>query len=167
MSRFIGIRYEPIDHRRALRQLGKRLLKLLRQLCDGAVHALVHQRVVGVASHHADLISVAYIHLYALALDFAGTLRYPQHLSRVGADQTCADLHLGIDVMLSLHRAAAKTAEVGATSAGGLISIIIMRDSTQDNGIHSEHSAQLGCRDWIGAVAVGKVLLCEKLIDGV
>lgn len=73
--------------------------ELRRQLCDGVIHALIHQRVVGIASHYADLTRVADVHLHALAVDFASTLGHRQHLARVGADQTCADLHLGTDVV--------------------------------------------------------------------
>src|ERR1700731_2073334 len=167
MSRFVCVRYQPVDQRCARRQLRKRLLELCRKLCDGVVHAFVHERVVGIASHHADPTRVADIHLYALALDFASTLRHRQHLGRVGADQTCADLHLGIDVVLSLHRTAAKTAKAGSPPAGGLVSVIIMRDGAQDNGVDSEHFAQLGGGDRISAVAVAEVLLRQELIDGI
>src|SRR4029077_18953182 len=80
---------------------------------------------------------------------------------------TCADLHLGIDVVLGFHRTAAKTAEASATPAGGLVSVIIMRNGTQDNGVHSEHFAQLGGGDRISAVAVGEVLLRQEFIDGI
>src|SRR5437879_883463 len=95
MSRLAGVRYQPVDQRRARRQLRKRLLELRRKLCDGVVHTFVHERVVGIASHHADLTRVADIHLYALALDFASTLRHSQHLGRVGADHRSAHLDKG------------------------------------------------------------------------
>ena len=50
-----------------------------------------------------DISSIADIHLHALAVDFASTLRHRQHLGRVGADQTCADLHPGANVVFGLH----------------------------------------------------------------
>src|SRR5882724_8424534 len=165
---FIRVRYHPVDHRRARRQLGKSLLESRPQLCDGAVHALVHQWIVGVASHHADLTHIANVYLYALSVHFAGSLRHRQHLGRVGAYQACVDLHLGADIVLGLHRAATKTAEASPTAAtSGLVGIIVTRDGAQNNGINTEYSAQLGGGDRIGAVSVAKVLLRQELIDGV
>ena len=67
--------------------------------------------------------------------------------------------------MMEAAQAKSAKATAGAAHAGIFALAAELRNAAHDDGVHAQKLAQFGCRIWIGAIAVRKILFGHDLIQ--
>src|SRR5580698_10288455 len=93
---------------------------------------------------------------------------HAKNLSGIDIDDTRVNIHdcFAVCVLEAAHAKWADTSSIAADT-GVLRLISELGDAADDHGVHAENFSDLRCGRWIGAVAIGEILLGHDLVKRV